>query len=116
MKKTISFVLSLLIALSSVSMLFSCAEDSSAVEGSSHETKRHEEDSIYYERSLVSDGLETVDFGGRPFRVVTQSAPVDPTVSDSVRAGRSTATSALHIPTSLLPAGVRKWAVWAEFS
>ena len=70
MKKTGSVILALLMIISSTPLLFSCSKNTEVTEDNYNETKQYEEDSIYYERSLVSDELETVDFGGRPFRVV----------------------------------------------
>ena len=72
MKRIISTVLALMMLVSSATLLFSCTggdkEDGS---GANYEEKKYEEDSIFYERSLVSDDLVTEDFGGREFRIVT---------------------------------------------
>jgi len=71
MKKIISFALALLMLFSACSLLFSCNRDKNGEEANEHEEKTYEEDSIFYERSLVSDDLTTTDFGGRDFRIVT---------------------------------------------
>ena len=70
MKKLLCLILSLIMTLSCTVLLFSCKKEE-IKSGTDTETKKYDEDSIYYERSLVSDGLEPRDFGGRPFRVVT---------------------------------------------
>jgi len=70
MKKALSLILAVVMIISSTSLLFSCSSKTDIAESKDYEAKKYEEDSIYYERSLVSDDLETVDFGGRPFRVV----------------------------------------------
>ena len=71
MKKIISLFLALLMLLGTCSILFSCKGDEDEKEGNNHEEKTYDEDSIFYERSLVSDDLQTVDYGGRKFRIVT---------------------------------------------
>jgi hypothetical protein len=63
--------MSMLMLFSSVNLLFSCDKKEEDKTTASVEEKKYDEDSIYYERSLVSDELEPRDFGGRPFRVVT---------------------------------------------
>jgi len=70
MKRILSVFLALLMLISTCSVLFSC-KDTEENEDKKHEEKTYDEDSIFYERSLVSDDLETVDYGGRKFRIVT---------------------------------------------
>ncbi len=70
MKKILCFVLSLIMLLSSAVLMFSCGKDEAANGGTSGEIKKYEEDSIFYERSLVEDGLDAKDYGGRVFRTV----------------------------------------------
>ncbi len=72
MKKIIAMTLALLMLISSSILLFSCGGDDEK-EGTSGEVKEYEEDSIFYERSLVSDELPEADFGGRAFRVVANN-------------------------------------------
>ena len=71
MKKLISLIMALLMIASATTVLFSCSDEKGANSSGSGEIKQHEEDSIFYERSLVSDDLPEKDFGGRDFRVVT---------------------------------------------
>ena len=71
MKRILSVILALLMLISTCSVLFSCNGDKDEGDAKEHEEKTYEEDSIFYERSLVSDDLETVDYGGRKFRIVT---------------------------------------------
>lgn len=71
MKRIISCFLALLMLFGTCSVLFSCNETEDKEEEKNHEEKKYDEDSIFYERSLVSDDLETVDYGGRDFRIVT---------------------------------------------
>ncbi len=71
MKRIISVLLALLMLLGTCSVMFSCNKTEDEKEGSGHEEKTYDEDSIFYERSLVKDDLETTDFGGRKFRIVT---------------------------------------------
>jgi len=70
MKKAGALILAIIIIFSSTSLLFSCSKAPTIAENKDYEAKKHEEDSIYYERSLISDDLETVDYGGKAFRVV----------------------------------------------
>ena len=71
MKRFLSLFLAALMILSSAIMLFSCKKDDDDTTGdASGEIKKYDEDSLFYERSLVSDELEPRDFGGRKFRVV----------------------------------------------
>ncbi|MBR5459932.1 MAG: hypothetical protein IKV53_03620 [Clostridia bacterium] len=72
MKRFLSLTLALLMLISSMTLLFSCKKDENDGEGKAdNEQKVYEEDSIFYERSLISDDLEAVDYGGREFRIVT---------------------------------------------
>jgi len=72
MKRVLSLALALMMLLSAATLLFSCGgEKDSEKSNSSSEVKAYDEDSIFYERSLVSDDLPERDFGGRDFRVVT---------------------------------------------
>ena len=71
MKKIISVLLALLMLFSASSILFSCSKDEEKDSEGNNEEKVYDEDSIFYERSLVSDDLETIDYGGRKFRIVT---------------------------------------------
>jgi len=71
-KRIISTLLALLMLLSSAALLFSCSSEEDEDSGkASYEEKNYEEESIFYERSLVSDDLPEKDFGGRKFRIVT---------------------------------------------
>ena len=71
MKRTVSFLLAVLMIFSTATLLFSCKGSDNEKKSDSYEEKVYEEDSIFYERSLVSDDLPDVDYGGRPFRIVT---------------------------------------------
>ena len=71
MKKALSLALALAMLLSVATLLFSCSGDDKKESGGSGEIKQYEEDSIFYERSLVPDDLPEKDYGGRDFRVVT---------------------------------------------
>jgi len=73
MKRFLCLALALLMALSSMTLLFSCKEDEKEKDKTNEEEKTYDENSIFYERSLVSDELETVDYGGRKFRIATPS-------------------------------------------
>ena len=55
--------------LSSATLLFSCKDKEEGKKESNTEIKTYDEDSIFYERSLVSDNLPDVDYGGRKFRI-----------------------------------------------
>ncbi len=70
MKKILCFILSLVMLMSSVVLLFACGKKEGSNGGTSGEIKQYEEDSIFYERSLVSDDLPEKDYGGRTLRVV----------------------------------------------
>ncbi len=72
MKKITALILALLMLVSSAALLFSCGSgDKDSEKNGDYEEKKYEEDSIFYERSLISDDLVTEDFGGREFRIVT---------------------------------------------
>ena len=72
MKRVLSLILAALMLLSAATLLFSCDKDEKEEDkGTSTEVKTYDENSIFYERSLVSDDLPEKDFGGRDFRVVT---------------------------------------------
>ncbi len=71
MKKALCFALALMMALSCAVALFSCSNGNDEDSNSKYEKKTYEEESIFYERSLVSDDLEAEDFGGREFRIVS---------------------------------------------
>jgi len=70
MKKILCMILAVLMLLSSASLLFSCSGEKEEESGNAGEVKVYEEDSIFYERSLVADELPEKDYGGRVFRVV----------------------------------------------
>ena len=69
MKRIISLLLAVLMLLSSMTLLFSCKEDEEGKKEGNTEIKTYDEESIFYERSLVSDDLPDVDYGGRKFRI-----------------------------------------------
>ena len=71
MKKIICAFLAIIMALSVSSLLFSCSGSGDGKKDGSYEEKVYEEDSIFYERSLISDDLPDVNYSGRPFRIVT---------------------------------------------
>ncbi len=71
MKRFLSLLLAVLMVLSSATLLFSCDKDDENAKEKDNEEKVYDEQSLFYERSLVSDDLETVDYGGRQFRIVT---------------------------------------------
>ncbi len=71
MKRTLSFLLIIFMLLSTAALLISCNSGNGDGKEKEYEGKEYEEDSIFYERSLVSDDLVTEDFGGREFRIVT---------------------------------------------
>jgi len=58
---------------SATTLLFSCESDEDKAGDSKNEVKTYDEDSIFYERSLVSDNLPEKGFGGRKFRVAAYS-------------------------------------------
>ncbi len=66
MKKIICAFLAIIMTLSASSLLFSCSGSGDEKKDGSYEGKVYEEDSIFYERSLISDDLPDVDYGGRP--------------------------------------------------
>ena len=72
MKRIISLVLALLMLVSACTLMFSCDKDEEKdKEENNEKVEKVDDGSIFYERSLVSDDLKTVDYGGRTFRVVT---------------------------------------------
>ena len=74
MKRFLSLALALLILLSSLLLAISCdKKDETESESKKSEVKAYDEDSIFYERSLVSDNLPEKDFGGRTLRIVADS-------------------------------------------
>ena len=75
MKRIVSFFLVIAMLVSSIILTSSCGKknDASEEENNKSEVKTYDEESIFYERSLVEDGLETRDFGGRTLRIVADS-------------------------------------------
>ncbi len=75
MKKLLSVILIVSMLLSCMALLFSCnkEEDNSEEKTPTNSTK-YDEGTIFYERAQVDDGLETVDYGGRKFRIATNHA------------------------------------------
>ncbi len=73
MKRILCMLLAILMLASSMTLLFSCKEDDEKKpDGSGDEGGAVVDDgSIFYERSLVSDDLPEINYGGRDFRVVT---------------------------------------------
>ena len=72
MKRIISLFLALLMLVSASTLMFSCNKEDKKDDAATQEKGQMVDDgSIFYERSLVDDGLTTVDYGGRKFRVVT---------------------------------------------
>lgn len=82
MKRFLSLSLALVILMTSVSVLFSCNKDKDEDNGKGTEIKKYDEESLFYERSLVEDGLDEKDYGGRVFRIaaVTGEIPSDKAV------------------------------------
>jgi hypothetical protein len=73
-KRLLALLLALTMAFSSSILLFSCSdnEKSEKPQGNTGVSPTvTDEDSIFYERSLVSDGLGEADYGGRALRIVT---------------------------------------------
>ena len=70
MKRLLSLFLCIALLISSVSILFSCKNNEVENNNKGTEIKEYDENSIFYERSLVSDDLPEKDYGGRKFRVV----------------------------------------------
>ena len=72
MKRILAFVLAMLMLFSALTLLFSCSDKPEEVKEDNTEKKQLVDDgSIFYERSLISDGLPEKDYGGRQFRIVT---------------------------------------------
>jgi len=69
MKRFICILLASLMLLSSAALLFSCGGEKETNTGTSGEVKKYDEDSLFYERSLVSDDLPEKDFKGRTLRI-----------------------------------------------
>ena len=69
-------LLALTMLFSCTTVLFSCKKDDAEEDNGGTETKKYEEDSLFYERSLVEDGLEEKDFKGRVFRIVETAGEV----------------------------------------
>ena len=76
MKRILSLILAVLMLTSSTTLLFSCKKDEEEDNGKGTETKKYDEDSLFYERSLVEDGLDEKDYGGRVFRIAATGAEV----------------------------------------
>ncbi len=76
MKKFLCMLLALTMLFSCTTVLFSCKKDDAEEDNGGTETKKYEEDSLFYERSLVEDGLEEKDFKGRVFRIVETAGEV----------------------------------------
>ncbi len=73
MKRFLSLFLALLMIFSSCTLLFSCKndkQDEKKDDGNKNE-ELVDDGSIFYERSLVDDGLGEYDYGGKTFRVVS---------------------------------------------
>ena len=84
-KRTLSLILAIVMLLSSAALLFACkGEDDKGNSSSVGENKTYEEDSIFYERSLVEDGLGEADYGGRELRIVSYT-PTEIEVLDEER-------------------------------
>ncbi len=72
MKRIISLILAILMLLGTCTLLFSCDKEEKKENNKvNSEGVTVDDGSIFYERSLVSDGLPDVDYGGRKFRVIT---------------------------------------------
>ncbi|MBR5459366.1 MAG: hypothetical protein IKV53_00735 [Clostridia bacterium] len=76
MKKFLCMLLALTMLFSCTTVLFSCKKNDAVEDNGGTETKKYEEDSLFYERSLVEDGLEEKDFKGRVFRIVETGGEV----------------------------------------
>ncbi|MBR5460545.1 MAG: extracellular solute-binding protein [Clostridia bacterium] len=70
MKRIISLLLAIVMLISCSTLFFSCEKNTDEKKEASNEIKTYEEDSIFYERSLVEDGLGEADYGGRALRIV----------------------------------------------
>jgi len=73
MKRILCIILAALMLMSSAALLFSCGGEKEESKTSTSEIKAYDEDSIFYERSLVSDELPEKDYGGRTFRIVAHN-------------------------------------------
>jgi hypothetical protein len=69
-------VLAVIMLLASMSLLISCSKEEEKKDDAKKDDAEGvvEEDSIFYERSLVSDELPEKDYGGKEFRIVTYFA------------------------------------------
>ena len=74
MKRIISVSLALLMLLSCFTLLFSCKKETDDKGNSTSKGQVKDDGSIFYERSLVDDGLDEKDYGGRVLRVATMNA------------------------------------------
>ena len=71
MKKSILFSLAAILLICSL-LLFSCDKKDSGGKAKENEDKVLIDDgSIFYDRAVIDDEVETVDYGGRDFRIVT---------------------------------------------
>ena len=73
MKRILCLTLAILMLFSTATLLFSCKKEEVEDDGVAGEVKKYDEDSIFYERSLVSDDLPEEDFKGKALRVVALS-------------------------------------------
>jgi hypothetical protein len=88
MKRILAFVLALFMMLSSFALIISCSEKEEDDKKNENKDDGIKEDdgSIFYERSLVDDGLDEKDYGGKTFRVVgLTGAMTDFTVPEEER-------------------------------
>ncbi len=70
MKRILCLTLAIIMLFSTMTLLFSCKKEEAENNGTAGEIKKYDEDSIFYERSLVSDDLPEKDFKGKTLRVV----------------------------------------------
>ena len=73
MKRFLALALVFLMLLSALLLAVSCDKGNKTENENKSELKTYDEESIFYERSLVSDDLAPRDFGGRTFRVVAST-------------------------------------------
>ena len=74
MKRILSLILAVLMLVSASNLLFSCdKEENEEKKNNSDDTAVVDDGSIFYERSLVSDDLPEMNYGGRDFRIVTHN-------------------------------------------
>ena len=74
MKRIISVSLALLMLLSCFMLLFSCKKETDDKGNSTSKGQVKDDGSIFYERSLVDDGLDEKDYGGKVLRVATMNS------------------------------------------